>query len=635
MNSIRKGDIQRKTEMIRDMLYGCWYSCIEPDPQSKQPFVADAIIANPPSFAHVHCAQALGIPLHLMFTMPWSSTRAFSHPLANFKGDSISPARINYASYGIFECLTWQGLGDVINSFRHDLDLEPVPLSVGPVLASALKIPFTYCWSPALVPKPADWPEHIDVCGFFFREQTPYMPPDDIDRFLRNGPAPVYIGFGSIVLEDAAKMTETIVGAVRQLGIRAIISKGWSNLGGNLLNDNEDILFIGDCPHEWLFQHVTAVVHHGGAGTAACGLRNACPTFVVPFFGDQPFWGEMIAASGAGPKPIPHKLLTSENLTQAIQYCFTSEAKHAARSLSSQMENERGVEAALQSFHANLPLETMQCALLPAMVASWKTKKNSIRLSKVAAQILIDQGILSQSDLESYATCPFTITNQRWDPLTGSTSAVVGIVGDMGMAMKGMTIDPFTGPKRQIPSPSSSSEPLQKPGGGAVAYRMAEDVSKGFGKFVGTYVKGALVDLPLATAEGFRNVPKLYGEEVKDHGEVTGALFGLQVGGKNFVYGFAGGLADPFRQTYEGGKKDGAIGYAKGFGKGMAGLVTKTGAATFGILAYPGVSWRWHCEEFETYGKEWDKKACYSGQVSGECVVTWTDRERNRCARAQ
>jgi UDP:flavonoid glycosyltransferase YjiC (YdhE family) len=588
MKSLREGDIQKKRDMITEMLYGCWQSCIEPDLKTQQPFVADAIIANPPSFAHVHCAQALGIPLHMMFTMPWSSTRAFPHPLAKFKGGEIATALINYASYGIVEFLTWQGLGDLINRFRRSLDLEEVPISVGPVLASTLKIPFTYCWSPALVPKPPDWPAHIDVCGFFFREPTLYSPPKDIDQFLRAGLPPIYIGFGSIVLDDPAKMTANILEAVRLLGVRAIISRGWSNLGGDLPNDNKDVLFISDCPHEWLFQYVAAVVHHGGAGTAACGLRNACPTLVVPFFGDQPFWGEMIAAAGAGPRPIPHKLLTVDNLTQAIHFCLTCEAKQATRGLSSQMASERGVEAAVQSFHANLPLETMQCALIPTMVASWKLKKDRICLSKLAAQILIEKGVIDPSDLENHEPAPFTITNQRWDPVTSTTSACVGIVGDMGMAAKEMVVDPFTGHHRPVASSSATASSNSKPKGTVVAGRMAGDVAKGFGKFVGAFYKGVIVDLPLATTEGFRNVPKLYGEEVRDHGEVTDALSGFAVGGKNFVYGIAEGFSDPFRQTYEGGKKEGAVGYAKGFGKGMAGFVSKTSAAAVGIVAYPG-----------------------------------------------
>jgi UDP:flavonoid glycosyltransferase YjiC (YdhE family) len=109
MNSLRAGDIQRKRAMVAEMLQGCWESCIEDDPVAKTPFVADAIIANPPSFAHVHCAQALGIPLHLMFTMPWTSTRSFPHPLANLKYSTTEPKMANYLSYGIVEWLTWQG----------------------------------------------------------------------------------------------------------------------------------------------------------------------------------------------------------------------------------------------------------------------------------------------------------------------------------------------------------------------------------------------------------------------------------------------------------------------------------------------------------------------------------------------
>lgn len=109
MNSLRAGDIQRKRAMVAEMLQGCWESCIEDDPVAQTPFVADAIIANPPSFAHVHCAQALGIPLHLMFTMPWTSTRSFPHPLANLKYSTTEPKMANYLSYGIVEWLTWQG----------------------------------------------------------------------------------------------------------------------------------------------------------------------------------------------------------------------------------------------------------------------------------------------------------------------------------------------------------------------------------------------------------------------------------------------------------------------------------------------------------------------------------------------
>lgn len=114
MKTILSGEIGTKRDMVAQLLDGCWKSCIEPDGKTGRPFVADAIIANPPSFAHVHCAQALGIPVHLMFTMPWSTTRFFRHPLANIKdSQQVTESTrqiLNWVSFAFVEWMTWQGL---------------------------------------------------------------------------------------------------------------------------------------------------------------------------------------------------------------------------------------------------------------------------------------------------------------------------------------------------------------------------------------------------------------------------------------------------------------------------------------------------------------------------------------------
>ena len=109
LDSLKSGDVGQRRRGMYQIVKGCWRSCIEPDPEKNVPFVAEVIIANPPSFAHVHCAQALGIPLHLMFTMPWSPTRAFPHPLANIERTDADPTTTNYLSYGLVELMTWQG----------------------------------------------------------------------------------------------------------------------------------------------------------------------------------------------------------------------------------------------------------------------------------------------------------------------------------------------------------------------------------------------------------------------------------------------------------------------------------------------------------------------------------------------
>jgi hypothetical protein len=109
MKSLRKGDIQKNRLMMAEILHGCWHSCLMPNPVTNTPFVANAIIANPPSFAHIHCAQALGIPIHLMFTMPWTATRAFPHPLANLYNIHPDQDWINRVSYSVVDWLSWQG----------------------------------------------------------------------------------------------------------------------------------------------------------------------------------------------------------------------------------------------------------------------------------------------------------------------------------------------------------------------------------------------------------------------------------------------------------------------------------------------------------------------------------------------
>lgn len=109
------------------------------------------------------------------------------------------------------------------------------------------------------------------MCGFFFSDPPSYAPPPELAEFLQSGPPPVYIGFGSIVVDNPRELIDAVLAAVTRAGVRAIVSKGWSELAGP---PNPNVFYIGDCPHGWLFQHIAAVVHHGGAGTTACGLLN-------------------------------------------------------------------------------------------------------------------------------------------------------------------------------------------------------------------------------------------------------------------------------------------------------------------------------------------------------------------------
>ncbi|KAJ2975641.1 hypothetical protein NUW58_g8299 [Xylaria curta] len=630
MESLRAGDIQKKRKMVAEMLQGCWRACLEPDLQTGAPFVANAIIANPPSFAHIHCAQALSIPLHLMFTMPWTSTRAFSHPLANMKTKSENQGTANFVSFSVVEWMTWQGLGDIINEWRDSIDLEPVPLTEGPNLAETLKIPFTYCWSPSLISKPFDWPKYIDVCGFFFRQPPKYSPPDELRDFLEKGPTPVYIGFGSIVIDNPAELTRLIVQATKEVGVRALISRGWSGLG-NTGEVDDHVMYLDDCPHEWLFQNVSTVVHHGGAGTTACGLRYGCPTTIVPFFGDQPFWGSMISVAGAGPDPIPHKKLTSSKLADALKFCLREEVKIAAQCISMNMSREDGVKQAVKSFYANLPVENLFCDLLKDRPAVWEYQRKGKRykFSGVAAEVLAGYAQIDRCALKLHQANEIIIDNRRWDPISGTTSAVISTFSGMAHSSANIFVKPIqvqramnqSGRKTPTeadittPNPKSLEDPRGKskesssdeeitltealdsaPGYSAkplesknAAGSMALASASGLGGFFKHYAKGFFVDIPVAFTEGARAVPRLYGEEVTDYGTVKDWKSGLIVSGKNLTLGLGEGFADLVVKPYEGGKENGAVGGLAGFGKGLLGFATKTSSAAVGIAAYPAL----------------------------------------------
>jgi UDP:flavonoid glycosyltransferase YjiC (YdhE family) len=290
LRSIRSGDVGQRRKDVAEYIQGCWRSCYQAgngmtnddftEPSGSEPearaFVADCIIANPPSFAHIHCAEKLGVPLHIMFTMPYSPTQAFPHPLANIQSSNADPQLTNYLSYAMIEALSWQGLGDIINRFRKKcLGLDPVSVIWAPGMLQRLKIPHTYCWSPALIPKPKDWGSHISISGFYFLNlASNYTPAPDLQAFLDAGPPPVYIGFGSIVLDDPNAMTELIFEATKKTGQRVLLSKGWGGMGADELQARtpDSVFMLGNVPHDWLFKRVSCVVHHGGAGTTAAGI---------------------------------------------------------------------------------------------------------------------------------------------------------------------------------------------------------------------------------------------------------------------------------------------------------------------------------------------------------------------------
>lgn len=195
-------------------------------------------------------------------------------------------------------------------------------------------------------------------------------------------------------------MTKLIFDAVKKTGVRALVSKGWGGLGGDALDVPEGVFMLGNVPHDWLFRHVACVVHHGGAGTTAAGIATGKPTVVVPFFGDQPFWGAMVARAGAGPDPILYRQLTADKLAAAISEALKPETLTRAGELGAKIKEEEGCEQGGKSFHDMLDVDTLRCTLAPSRVAVWRVKRTQTRLSAVAANVLASEGLLDFKDLK-------------------------------------------------------------------------------------------------------------------------------------------------------------------------------------------------------------------------------------------
>ncbi len=223
---------------------------------------------------------------------------------------------------------------------------------------------------------------------------------------------------------------------------------------------------LGNVPHDWLFKHVSAVVHHGGAGTTAAGIALGRPTVVVPFFGDQPFWGSMVARAGAGPEPIPFKQLTSDNLAAAIKEALLPTMKTQAAAMGDTIRAEVGAEDGAQSFHRQLNLNKMKCSLVPNRIAVWRVRRTQVRLSALAAAVLAQEKLLDFHDvklcvqivsaslsLRSCLTVAYFCRAYRnrpveweseggpWDPISGGTSALIGTIGSMMLGVADFPVE--------------------------------------------------------------------------------------------------------------------------------------------------------------------------------------------------
>lgn len=307
---------------------------------------ADAIVYSLLGFPGYHVAEKTKVPCFSAPLQPLTRTRAF--PSMNMPALPLGGG-YNWLTHLFNEQLFWQLFRGPVNRWRREtLGLPALPFK-GPFdRLYEEREPFIYGYSPSVIPKPADWPDDHYVTGYWFLDApADWQPPADLLDFLQSGPPPVYIGFGSMSGRTAQQLVETALEAVTLAKQRAILLGGWADVGNGNLPDY--IFRVDSIPHDWLFPRVAAVVHHGGAGTTAAGLRAGVPSILTPFFADQPFWGQRVCQLGVGPRPIPRKQLTAERLAAAITAAVTDrEMRARAAALGEKIRAEDGVARAVE-----------------------------------------------------------------------------------------------------------------------------------------------------------------------------------------------------------------------------------------------------------------------------------------------
>ena len=304
---------------------------------------ADVLLVTPVSWIGAHVAQGLGLPSMGVYLQPMTPTREF--PPSTVTTRSLGGWG-NRAAAATLLTMGQRPFRGIVDELRAELGLPAVTPRAWLAHVDAARWPICYGYSPVVVPPPADWPAWHHTVGYWWPAPDPaFVPPPDLIDFLAAGPAPVYLGFGSMPTGDRDALSELLVTALRRTGRRAVVHRGWAGLAAT----GDDVLTVGEVPHDWLFPRMAAVVHHAGAGTTAAGLRAGVPAVPVPFMVDQPFWARRLVGLGVAPEAIPVRRLTADRLAAAITEAVGNPGyRQRAATVAAQLAQEDGVAGVLR-----------------------------------------------------------------------------------------------------------------------------------------------------------------------------------------------------------------------------------------------------------------------------------------------
>lgn len=286
--------------------------------------------------------EALGLPTMGVYLQPIQPTGAFPPLITGARSFGAHGNRL--AAHAL-----WVGtdrlFAPAVSALRRELGL-PAQRFSGPFALPRGRT-VLHGFSPRIVPRPADWPQGHEVCGYWWPQTPPGWHPDQrLLDFLGAGPPPVFAGFGSFVTADSQRLSTLLADALRRAKVRGIIQAGWSGLHA----ENDDLITVREVPHAWLFPRMAAIIHHAGAGTTAAGLRAGTPSVPVPVQLDQHFWAARLHTLGVSPRPLRYQRLTAEGLSRAITTAVRSPALRArAHDIAAALAREDGARQVLQA----------------------------------------------------------------------------------------------------------------------------------------------------------------------------------------------------------------------------------------------------------------------------------------------
>jgi len=312
---------------------------------------ADALICLGVLNAFGHSiAESLKIPILNIEPTPLLPTRSFAAP--SWPLQKNLGGLHNFLSGMAMLQVVWLWYRPFVNEFRQRLGMSP--FTAARFYRTLKSTPLLGAYSPSIIPHPPDWPASVHISGYLFLDAQPdWQPPPALQAFLEAGDPPVYIGFGSMGGRDPEKLARLVAEALAASGQRGVLLKGWGGLHAEMLPGT--VFLVDAAPHAWLFPRMSAVVHHGGAGTTAEGLRAGVPTVVIPFAFDQSFWGARVKALRVGPAAIPLKKLTTDRLANAIHLAVTDVGmRQRARLCGETIRAEDGVGNAVKFIRQTL-----------------------------------------------------------------------------------------------------------------------------------------------------------------------------------------------------------------------------------------------------------------------------------------